>query len=151
MKIFDFKFFIAAAFTGLLLFAGGCKKTPEAPKTLPVLQTAAAENITTNAATLGGVISHEGLPPYTERGVCWGTSSNPTTAAAKVAVQGTGTGAFSTAVTGLSPNTTYYVRAYATVEGETFYGNQQTFTTLAQPVGNGDSDSEDWGDGKWNI
>ena len=97
----------------------------------PVLTTASASNITATTATLGGNITNVGVPAYTERGVCYSTSQNPTTANNKTQVTGSGTGSFSANVSSLTANTTYYVRAYAINPQRTTYGTQVSFTTLA--------------------
>ena len=76
---------------------------------LPVLTTLSATDVTDNSATLGGNITDAGDPAYTERGICYATTENPTTNN-KVVIAGGGTGAYSANVTGLTPNTTYYVR-----------------------------------------
>ena len=70
----------------------------------------------------------------TARGVCWGTNQNPAITGYKT-IDGTGIGAFSSLVTGLSPVTLYYLRAYATNSSGTSYGSQINFTTAegAQP------------------
>jgi len=94
---------------------------------LPALTTAAATNITATSATLGGNITNAGTPPYTERGVCFFTSQNPTIANNKRVFSGTGTESFNIDVSGLSPNTTYYARAYATNMAGTAYGDQVSF------------------------
>lgn len=62
------------------------------------------------------------------RGVCWNTTGTPTTADSKTE-DGTGDGAFTSTMTGLTQGTTYYVRAYATNEAGTAYGSQMTFRT----------------------
>ena len=95
----------------------------------PTLATAEATNVTATTATAGGSITDAGTPAYTERGVVYGTTANPTVANTKVAVAGSGTGNFSAELTNLMPETTYYVRAYATNENGTAYGNQVEFTT----------------------
>ncbi len=92
------------------------------------LTTVAATGITTTAATTGGNIVSDGGSTITARGVCWGTTTAPTTAGSKT-TDGTGTGIFASSLTGLSPNTLYYVRAYATNATGTIYGNELTFTT----------------------
>jgi hypothetical protein len=63
------------------------------------------------------------------RGVCWNTTSSPTTADSHT-TDGTGTGTFISYLTGLTPNTLYYIRAYATNSVGTAYGNEVSFTTL---------------------
>jgi len=62
------------------------------------------------------------------RGVCWSTSPNPTVSNS-IITNGSGGGSFTISITGLKPNTTYYVRAYATNGDGTSYGNALSFTT----------------------
>jgi len=95
----------------------------------PALTTAAVTAITVTTATAGGNISNAGTPAYTERGVCFATTANPTVDGTKVVVAGTGTGGFTANLTGLTASTTYYVRAYATTSAGTVYGNEVSFTT----------------------
>jgi uncharacterized protein (TIGR02145 family) len=94
---------------------------------IPVLSTTAASAITATTASSGGSISSDGGAAITARGVCWSTSPNPTTAD-NTTNNGTGTGSFASSLVGLQPNTTYYVRAYATNGITTAYGNQVQFT-----------------------
>jgi len=98
---------------------------------LSTLTTLQPTNVTFTSATLGGNISDVGTPPYTERGVCWSTSINPTIANSnnKQPIHGSGMGEFKTNITSLAENTIYYVRAYAiNAEGIT-YGDQVCFAT----------------------
>ena len=98
----------------------------------PVLTTDAISNITATTAVSGGEITNPSQISIRERGVCWSTTSKPTTANPKSS-NGTGFGKFTSNITGLKPNTKYFVRAYAVANaGATFYGNEQTFTTPAQ-------------------
>lgn len=97
--------------------------------TLPTLTTAAITSIETTTAISGGIISSDGASNLTSRGICWSTNTNPTTADSKTS-DGTGTGTFVSNLTGLLPNTTYYVRAYATNSVGTAYGNQVSFSTF---------------------
>jgi hypothetical protein len=64
----------------------------------------------------------------TARGVCWSPSQNPTTSNPKSS-NGTGPGAYTSNLVGLTTKTTYYVRAYATNSAGTSYGTQVSFTT----------------------
>jgi len=98
--------------------------------TTPVVTTSAISNITENSATSGGNVTSDGGASVTARGVCWSTSQNPTTVDSHTS-DGTGTGTFTSSLIGLSSNTTYYVRAYATNSQGPSYGNQVSFTTLA--------------------
>jgi gliding motility-associated-like protein len=95
----------------------------------PTLTTTSASSVTTNSATSGGNITSDGNKPVTARGICWSTSPNPTTSNSTTS-DGTGTGSFTSALTGLTPGTLYYVKAYATNSVGTGYGNQQTFGTI---------------------
>ena len=103
--------------------------TSAAVPVVPTLTTTAASSITQTTATSGGNISSDGGATVTARGVCWSTSANPTTALTTKTSDGTGTGAFTSSLTGLTANTTYYVRAYATNSIGTAYGTQVSFTT----------------------
>lgn len=97
--------------------------------TLPTLTTTAITSIETTTAISGGIISSDGASNVTSRGICWSTNTNPTTADSKTS-DGTGSGTFVSNLTGLLPNTTYYVRAYATNSVGTAYGNQVSFSTF---------------------
>jgi hypothetical protein len=101
------------------------------------VSTTAASSITTTTATSGGGVITVGcgVAAITERGIVWSTSANPTTALTTKTTNGAGTTSYSNGITGLSPNTMYYVRAYAIGDdGITYYGNQITFTT-SMPAG----------------
>jgi uncharacterized protein YjdB len=100
---------------------------------LPVLTTTAASNIHATYATSGGNITSGGGAAVTARGICWGTSANPTT---NPTSDGTGTGAFSSSLASLAVGTTYYIRAYATNGMGTAYGSQVAFQAV---YGLGDS------------
>jgi hypothetical protein len=93
------------------------------------ITTTGASSISFTTATSGGNISSDGGEVITARGVCWSMSSNPTITDSKTS-DGTGTGTFTSSITGLNYGTTYYVRAYATNIVGTTYGNQLSFTTL---------------------
>ncbi|MCX6286928.1 MAG: M23 family metallopeptidase [Bacteroidetes bacterium] len=95
---------------------------------LPVVQTYPAVNITSTSATSGGVVISAGGGTVSFRGVCWNTSGNPTVLE-NATFDGQGLGFFTSALSGLTPNTTYYLRAYATNETGTAYGNQESFKT----------------------
>ena len=103
-----------------------CKKDP----VLPTLTTTAVTAISTNSASSGGNITANGGEEVTARGVCWGTTANPTVSGSKTS-DGTDIGTFTSAIAGLTPNTDYHVRAYATNSVGTAYGNDLVFKTLA--------------------
>jgi len=102
----------------------GCKKA-----TIPELTTVAVTDVTLNSAVSGGTIVADGGEEITEKGVCWGTTANPTIEGGTKTQDGTGSANFTSNIVGLSEGTTYYVRAYATNEVGTAYGNELTFTT----------------------
>lgn len=85
-------------------------------------------NITDTSATCGGVVTTDGGDTIIARGVCWGTSSNPTIAGNHTS-DSTGLGPFTSSITGLNAGTTYYVRAYVTNSVGTIYGMTMSFTT----------------------
>ena len=101
----------------------------------PTVTTSSVTNIGANSATCGGTIvdSYNDGINVTARGVCWSTSSYPTISNAHTS-NGTGTGSFTSSITGLSQNTTYYVRAYATTSNGTVYGSQKSFRTICPTV-----------------
>lgn len=96
--------------------------------TIPSVSTTSITFYTNTFATVGGNVSSDGGLSVTERGIYWGTSTSPETTGTKVQI-GSGTGSFSTLLSELSPNTTYYVKAYATNSKGTAFGTQISFTT----------------------
>ena len=95
---------------------------------IPTLTTDTIWNITGNSARSGGNITDNGGLNVTARGVCWNITPNPTVSDSHT-TNGTGMGGFNSIITGLDFSTTYYVRAYATTNAGTGYGNQLSFTT----------------------
>ena len=87
-------------------------------------------NITASTATCGGNVSlaNGNTLPVTSRGICWCINHNPTITDNHT-TDGSGTGSFTSNITGLNNSTTYYVRAYATNEVGTYYGAERSFTT----------------------
>ena len=106
-------------------FSVRCVKTT---LSFATLSTTAAFSSTPTTAMSGGNITTDGGAPIITSGVCWSTSANPTITDSKT-IDGTEAGAFITSLTGLTPNTTYNIRAYATNSAGTAYGNQVSFTT----------------------
>jgi uncharacterized protein (TIGR02145 family) len=98
------------------------------PGNLATLTTSPAINISDTAAISGGNISDNGGTPITQRGVVWGNDPNPTTAN-NTSIDGSGTGNFTSNLSGLTANSTYYLRAYAINSAGTAYGNEVSFTT----------------------
>jgi hypothetical protein len=96
----------------------------------PLMNTIPANGITKTTAKSGGNIIEANGHTILQRGVVWSTSENPTIDDYEgITNNGSGIGEFESSITGLTLNTKYYVRAYATSEFETFYGNQESFTT----------------------
>ncbi len=112
-----------------LSYCNGVPTWGTCPVVVPTLTTTAASTIASYTANSGGNITDDGGAAVTARGVCISTSANPTLADI-VVTNGSGTGSFSAALSSLSQNTLYHVRAYATNSAGTAYGNDLTFTTL---------------------
>ncbi|MCX6121918.1 MAG: FG-GAP-like repeat-containing protein [Ignavibacteriales bacterium] len=96
----------------------------------PTVTTTTATNITSTSASSGGNVTSDGGATITVRGVCWSTGSNPTLGNSHTS-DGTGTGTFTSSITGLSPGILYHYRAYATNSAGTSYGSELTFTTTS--------------------
>lgn len=101
--------------------------------TPPEISTTSVTNITTTTASSGGSITNEGRVTITAKGIVWSTSPNPTIAVATKTIETTNDPQFTSLLTGLSPETTYHVKAYATSNIGTMYGDEQVFTTLPTP------------------
>ncbi|WP_080237662.1 putative Ig domain-containing protein [Spirosoma rigui] len=98
----------------------------------PTVTTNAASSISTNSAVLGGSVTADGGGAVTSRGVVYSNTNNTPTIGGNSVTQsanGTGTGTFAQTISGLTPNTNYYTRAYAVNSSGTGYGAVQTFTT----------------------
>jgi hypothetical protein len=99
----------------------------------PTVTTTTISNVGITSATSGGNVTFNGGTTVTARGICWGTSSNPTIANSHT-TDGTGTGVYVSQITGLSGSVIYHVRAYATNSVSTSYGTYTQFTTLSSPI-----------------
>ncbi|MCP4174617.1 MAG: hypothetical protein GY758_28030, partial [Fuerstiella sp.] len=93
-------------------------------------------SVTGTSAFSGGNVTGTDGYPLTARGVCWSTSGDPETGGSDgiATHETTGTGSFTSSVTGLSPGVTYYLRAYVSNSKQTAYGDTETFTTSAPPA-----------------
>lgn len=98
-----------------------------------VINTVAPSSVGENKATSGGTLVSAGTGQITEWGICFGTETAPTIEGNKITAPVTGE-TFSVELTGLTPNTTYYIRAYAINEAGTAYGTQEQFTTAEAAV-----------------
>jgi len=101
--------------------------------TAAVVTTTEVTTVTSVSAIAGGNITDAGGGNITARGICWGTSANPTIAGNKT-TSGTGPGIFTGTLTGLTNGTTYYYRAYATNDNGTTYGQEFHFITPVTDV-----------------
>jgi uncharacterized protein (TIGR02145 family) len=104
----------------------------ECPTSLPVLSTIPVSSIGSFSAISGGNISNDGNDLIVNRGVCYDTQPLPNLSD-NVTNEGSGEGAFSSQLTGLLPNTTYYIRAYAENGVGVAFGNEISFTTDLSP------------------
>ena len=121
---------LALLVVAMVLVIVGCKKDPEEvpEEKLATLTTNQVENITQTAAACGGNVTDDGGAKVTARGICWSTSKEPTTND-NTTYNGSGTGSFTSNISGLTSGTTYYVRAYAVNNKGTAYGEERSFTT----------------------
>jgi uncharacterized protein (TIGR02145 family) len=94
---------------------------------LPVLTTKAVTIPSQSTAVSGGDIAQDGGSEVKTRGVCWGTNPNPTIDLISKTKDGSGIGSFTSSIAGLNPGTTYHLRAYATNETGTQYGQELIF------------------------
>jgi len=101
---------------------------------IPDVTTGDVSNITSTTVTCSGdvVWAIDIEEKLTKCGVCWSKSQNPTVEDSKITeANGNYLQTFTSNVTGLSPNTTYYIRAFATNAEGTDYGDPKAFTTLS--------------------
>lgn len=113
----------------VILTNGDTPLASSAPGAPIVSTTAPITNITYNTATGGGNVTSDGGSAITARGICWGTSPNPTISGTHSTEPGT-VGSFTSNMTGLQSSTIYHVRAYATNASGTAYGANVSFSTL---------------------
>ena len=99
--------------------------------------TGTVTDISTSGASFNGEISTLGNSPPTAHGFCWGTAINPTyDAEGVVCIDLDGretTGTFTASTDGLSPETTYHVRAFAENVMGYAYGGDVSFVTDSEP------------------
>lgn len=126
------------SYNGNIVIGGGgavdvnVAATGSGVNTMATVITGGSGSLTTVSATAAGTISANGCSAVSAYGIEYSTTAG--------FVNGTGTqvpssnissGSFTSNLTGLTPNTTYYYKAYATNDGGTAYGSEETFTTLA--------------------
>jgi sugar lactone lactonase YvrE len=119
-------------FLSVAVLNTGCKKTAATPNSAPSITTNdVVLDVTSTTAQSGGTITSIGTSVITENGVCYSTTNqNPTISDTKKTSAIISTSySFTTDLTGLTPSTTYYIRAYATNQYGTSYGSMVKFTT----------------------
>jgi len=119
---------IVLLFIALLFIGSSCSKddAPVDDTTIPTLITLDITEITPTTATSGGDFTAYGGAAITAKGVCWSTSQNPTILDFATD-EGNNSRKYTSNISGLTANTTYYVRAYATNNKGTGYGNELSF------------------------
>ena len=115
----------------IFLYACGEKESIKGKTNKIPVTTNQATMITSDSALGGGSILDDGGDIIKERGICWSINKNPTVSDSRVA-SGIGKGAFSVMMKGLSPNTSYNVRAYSISEQGEVYGNEVNFKTATR-------------------
>ena len=98
------------------------------PANSPIVTTTSISNIEIFRPVSGGNVIGDGGGTILSKGVCWSLQPNPTISNSKTS-DGSGLGSYSSQLSGLTPNTTYYLRAYAKNEYGTNYGNEISFAT----------------------
>ncbi len=101
-------------------------------RSVPSVQTTSATSVTSTSVLVTGEVLNDWTYQVTQRGFCLSSSPNPIFTSTNSYPSGSGVGTFSNSVSGLSMNTTYYLRAYALSSIGIGYGNEITFTTLAE-------------------
>jgi uncharacterized protein (TIGR02145 family) len=109
----------------LIVLLTSCSK-----KQFPTISTLPINKITGTTASAGGNVSDDGGANVNQRGLVWGTNPIPTTGGSQTN-NGSGAGIYTGNISGLTPNTNYYLRAYATNSEGTSYGNLLNFTTTS--------------------
>lgn len=99
--------------------------------TAPVVTTGTATAIIADGATCAGTVTSDGNGTISAYGITYSTTEGFDGATGTPVAGGAmdGAGDFTANLTGLTDNTTYYYRAYATNEAGTTYGNIASFTT----------------------
>jgi uncharacterized protein (TIGR02145 family) len=118
---------------------------------VPTVTTIPISDITSTTAKSGGIVTGDCGSVVTARGVVWSTSPNPTISLTTKTTNGSGIGSFTSGLTGLTPNTTYYVKAYATNEFGIGYGQEIAVATLSLSFNCGNSILKDIDGNSYNT
>jgi uncharacterized protein (TIGR02145 family) len=116
-------FLILLSFSGFLT---SCKKEE---KKLVIVTTDPVSQISRTSGVCKGSFIDVGPDTVIAYGFCWSTNAQPTYDDNRIVPQNSTNGTYKSGITGLSPGTTYYVRAYAVTVESKIYGNQETFIT----------------------
>jgi hypothetical protein len=111
-----------------LIIAGLVSHSCKKESTLPSLTTAEPSDITQKTVTSGGAVTSGGSEDIVVAGICWSTTT-VTSVKDKHTNDSMEVGSFTSNLTGLTPDTKYYIKAYAYTKAGVGYGNEVTFTT----------------------
>lgn len=120
-------FFSVLILCTFIVFGEACNKN----ESVPELSTSNVSGITSTTAICGGNITSDGGAAISERGVCWSTSPNPSVNDSKATDGSTGLGSYTSNLSGLTGDLTYFVRAYAINKAGVGYGEVKSFSTSA--------------------
>lgn len=127
-KVLNFLFLTTLIISGLTQCGKSDDGNGNSNVDTPTVSTNEVINVTQTSAICGGNITSAGYDDVIAKGVCWSTSLNPTIND-NCTNDGPGPDSFTSSITGLEAGTTYYVRAYATNNKGTGYGESRVFTT----------------------
>jgi hypothetical protein len=102
--------------------------------TVPSISSLTTSSVTQTSLSASSLTIADGGSTIIQKGFVWSTSTNPTIALTTKIISNDSSNSISASITGLSPATTYYIRAFATNSQGTAYSIETTFTTLAFSV-----------------
>lgn len=122
------------AIASIILLFHACQ--PEPNEVFIVIETGAINEVGPTHCIIEGEIVEPGEEGIVQHGFVWSEAPDPLLQTGQITVLGRASspGTFTSTIKGLSPNTTYYVKAYATGIGQTTYGLEKTFTTTPPTV-----------------
>ena len=124
-----FKYLLLALPLTAFIACGGDDDTPADTPEPVVIKVDMSVGIVTTTATTADIKATFNGSGITSRGICYATTPSPTTANENVTLSGNSA---SYTISGLTPATTYYIRAYAVVNNQTMYSTAISFTTKEQ-------------------
>lgn len=111
----------------------GADVTFRTSSVLPTVETVSISAITAHSISMTGKVWNAGGADVTTRGACCSQTAEPTVHDLKIE-SGFGIGSYSGTLTGLTANTTYTIRSFASNSVGIAYGNSFSFKTLGVPV-----------------